>query len=328
MPEREPQQSSLAEILDRLLELGAKDGIASFRKLAEAAHLDPSCDFIGASLRNIDMRDEDLRGFDFSNADLTGSDFRRANVQGVRFNNANLESVIGLRDVALSAPEIQFLKELSELNPAETWVLTPERTWLFAHAIQQYAAQISNADLPEEAQLVRCIKEFVYNVCLFNFASNPDNKELYEEKARRQWLILYQYVEIASSSLLANVLMIKPDAEQEIFAEALQAKNVNVSGWVNSVRLIGQHYEWPQEAYRSGFAEKIRRRIELVGQLRNEAAYHSFSWQRQITIAGDNGTRRFEELDEKISAMCELIAELSWELQRRNLKLPLLSRLL
>ena len=104
MPEREQHQASLAEVLDRLLELGANDNAASFRKLAEAAQLDPSRDFIGASLRNIDMRDEDLRGFDFSNADLAGSDFRRANVQGVRFQNANLEDVIGLRDAALSAP--------------------------------------------------------------------------------------------------------------------------------------------------------------------------------------------------------------------------------
>jgi hypothetical protein len=104
MPEREQQQPSLAEVLDRLLELGANDNPASFRKLAEAARLDPARDFIGASLRNIDMRDEDLRGFDFSSADLAGSDFRRANVQGVRFQNANLEGVIGLRDASLSAP--------------------------------------------------------------------------------------------------------------------------------------------------------------------------------------------------------------------------------
>ena len=91
---------SLSEVLDRVLEQGSKR-TASFRKLAEAANLDPSRDFIGASLQDIDMRDEDLRGFDFSGADLTGADFRRANVQGARFDNAKLSGVIGLQEAAV-----------------------------------------------------------------------------------------------------------------------------------------------------------------------------------------------------------------------------------
>lgn len=68
----------------------------SFRELAKAAALDPARDFVGASFRDIDFRDEDLRGFDFSNADLTGADFRRANIDGVRFEGAVLSGAIGL----------------------------------------------------------------------------------------------------------------------------------------------------------------------------------------------------------------------------------------
>jgi uncharacterized protein YjbI with pentapeptide repeats len=86
----------LANILDRLLEQATRNVSPSFRDLAKAAALDPASDFVGASLRDIDFRDEDLRGFDFSNADLTGADFRRANVKGVRFAGATLHSAIGL----------------------------------------------------------------------------------------------------------------------------------------------------------------------------------------------------------------------------------------
>jgi uncharacterized protein YjbI with pentapeptide repeats len=99
------RQPSLAQVLDQLLEQGASEKEMSFRKLAEIAQLDPSSDFVGASLQNIDMRDEDLRDFDFSHADLTGADFRRANVQGVRFNNANLTGAIGLHASTDGHPE-------------------------------------------------------------------------------------------------------------------------------------------------------------------------------------------------------------------------------
>lgn len=63
---------SLGAALDRLLEQAAGESAPSFRTMATAAGLDPSRDFVGAALRDMDFRDEDLRGFDFSNADLTG----------------------------------------------------------------------------------------------------------------------------------------------------------------------------------------------------------------------------------------------------------------
>jgi hypothetical protein len=91
----------LADILDRLLEQGMRTESPSFRDLAKAAALDPARDFIGASLCDLDFRDEDLRGFDFSNADLSGADFRRANTEGVRFEGAKLYGAIGLSDKAI-----------------------------------------------------------------------------------------------------------------------------------------------------------------------------------------------------------------------------------
>ena len=88
----------LANILDRVLEQAMRNESPSFRDLAKAAALDPARDFVGASLRDLDFRDEDLRDFDFSNADLSGADFRRANVEGVRFKGAKLDGAIGLPD--------------------------------------------------------------------------------------------------------------------------------------------------------------------------------------------------------------------------------------
>jgi two-component system, LuxR family, response regulator FixJ len=89
--------ATLTEIVDRLLALAIEDEPPSFRALAAHAGLNPAHDFIGASLRNLDLRDEDLRGFNFSNADLSGSDFRRANLAGATFDDAILDGVVGLQ---------------------------------------------------------------------------------------------------------------------------------------------------------------------------------------------------------------------------------------
>src|SRR4051794_19680623 len=79
---------ALGETLGRVVEAALADENISFRMLAEAAGLDPARDFVGASLVNVDFRDEDLRGFNFAKADLTGADFRRANIEGVSFDGA------------------------------------------------------------------------------------------------------------------------------------------------------------------------------------------------------------------------------------------------
>jgi hypothetical protein len=104
---------TLGEILDRVLEKAEAKESPSFRVLVETAQLDPTQDFVGASLRDMDFRDEDLRGFDFSRADLTGADFRRANIEGVRFDDADLTGAIGL-----SAATLPQGKQIS--NPMET----------------------------------------------------------------------------------------------------------------------------------------------------------------------------------------------------------------
>jgi uncharacterized protein YjbI with pentapeptide repeats len=91
--------SSLSRILNRVVGQAAKNSSVSFRNLVEIAGLSPEHDFIGATLRGVDFRDEDLRGFDFSKADLTGADFRRADIRGARFDDAVLVGAIGLGDV-------------------------------------------------------------------------------------------------------------------------------------------------------------------------------------------------------------------------------------
>jgi hypothetical protein len=86
----------LAEILDRLVEEASGETPASFAALATQAGFDPARDFVGASLREIDLRGEDLRGFDFSKADLVGADLRGANLEGVSFSGAETTGCLGL----------------------------------------------------------------------------------------------------------------------------------------------------------------------------------------------------------------------------------------
>jgi hypothetical protein len=91
-----PIARKIAETLDRLITETELNESVSFASLVKEAGLNPARDFVGASLADVDFRDEDLRGFDFSGADLTGADFRRANLAGVLFVGAILTGAIGL----------------------------------------------------------------------------------------------------------------------------------------------------------------------------------------------------------------------------------------
>src|SRR4051794_9332837 len=86
----------LSGVLDKLIGAALSKRELSFRELVLLAGLDPGHDFVGASLRELDFRDEDLTGFNFSRADLSGADFRRAKVAGVSFLNSELTGAIGL----------------------------------------------------------------------------------------------------------------------------------------------------------------------------------------------------------------------------------------
>ena len=95
-----PLTRTLGEILDELVTEAGHEKPASFAELVAVAGLDPARDFVGGSLREVDLRGEDLRGFDFSGADLTGADFRGANLSGVSFNDAIRTGALGLPDLA------------------------------------------------------------------------------------------------------------------------------------------------------------------------------------------------------------------------------------
>jgi tetratricopeptide (TPR) repeat protein len=82
--------------------------------LVREAGLDPSRDFVGASLKDIDLRGEDLRGFDFTAADLTGADLRGAEVEGVPFVRAILTGAIGLPDA------LRWTYTIDKLTPEKT----------------------------------------------------------------------------------------------------------------------------------------------------------------------------------------------------------------
>src|SRR3954462_14126554 len=109
---------SLGEILDRLVEEASGETPASFAALAKEAGLDPARDFVGASLREIDLRGEDLRGFDFSKADLVGADLRGANTEGVSFSGADITGCLGLPRDVLPASE-KLPEPPSDFDPGE-----------------------------------------------------------------------------------------------------------------------------------------------------------------------------------------------------------------
>jgi Pentapeptide repeats (8 copies) len=106
---------TLGEILDQLVTEAGHEKPASFAELVAVAGLDPARDFVGGSLREVDLRGEDLRGFDFSGADLTGADFRGANLSGVSFNDAIRTGALGLPestgDEIVAQTLRQFLNE-------------------------------------------------------------------------------------------------------------------------------------------------------------------------------------------------------------------------
>ena len=135
MRESEGLSNAVAEALDKLVRMASDAKQPSFRSLVETAGLDPARDFVGASLRDLDFRDEDLREFNFSDADLTGADFRRANVDGVAFTGAELTGAIGLTQDEFPRDDSQVQRmELKIVNrrglharPASRFVQTVER---------------------------------------------------------------------------------------------------------------------------------------------------------------------------------------------------------
>jgi hypothetical protein len=139
-----PLFASLAEVLNRLLEVAGSTPTPSFRALVDAAYLDPASDFIGASLRNMDFRDQDLRGFNFTDADLTGADFRRAAVDGVLFDRAVLIGVIGL-----SSPKRSRLDPPIPIwTPPEARVMVARSVGEQAPKLRQSASKSANAESP------------------------------------------------------------------------------------------------------------------------------------------------------------------------------------
>jgi hypothetical protein len=102
---------TLGEILDHLVMEAGHEKPASFAELVAVAGLDPARDFVGGSLREVDLRGEDLRGFDFSGADLTGADFRGANLSGVSFKNAIRTGALGLPESSGSEITAETLKQ-------------------------------------------------------------------------------------------------------------------------------------------------------------------------------------------------------------------------
>src|SRR5262249_12447879 len=111
---------TLGEILDQLVTEAGREKPAPFAELVTAAGLDPARDFVGGSLREVDLRGEDLRGFDFSGADLTGADLRGANLSGVSFKDAIRTGALGLPE---STPAWEAPCDIFESSEALTIVI-------------------------------------------------------------------------------------------------------------------------------------------------------------------------------------------------------------
>ena len=137
----------LEEVFNRLLARGNDgEGSMSFSKLVKAAALDPSRDFVGASLRDMDFRDEDLRGFDFSFADLSGSDFRRANVSGVSFKDAKLaDRAIGLQPATGFHIFVSYRRLDDDPPPG-----SEKKSGFVAYLLRELRWELSQLGLPDD----------------------------------------------------------------------------------------------------------------------------------------------------------------------------------
>lgn len=161
-------QKRIAERLNDTVRYAKQVSAPSFHDLAEAAGLDPACDFIGADLRGIDFRDEDLTAFDFSGADLSYSDFRRARVTSGSFEGATVVGTIGLVRQAVRATAEPL--PLSEGNGASgsSDTLT-DRTTLERH-LAVIMGQVERS--PESAEWKRELAETQYKLGRISINAN------------------------------------------------------------------------------------------------------------------------------------------------------------
>lgn len=104
----EEQEQVLAEILNA-------DG-ADFATLVRVARLDPSEDFRGADLRDVDFGRSDLEGYDFSGADLSGCRFDRAALKGAIFADNRDEGTVWPKPPSERQPSRAVLRATTEFE--------------------------------------------------------------------------------------------------------------------------------------------------------------------------------------------------------------------
>jgi bifunctional non-homologous end joining protein LigD len=145
--------TSLANIVERVVECAAAEEPATFADLVAAAGLDPGQDFVGASLAGLDLRGEDLRGFNFADANLRNADFRGANMYGVSIAGADTTGALGLPPPIPTRFEPQRVRDGSVIfegvrltHPDR--ILYPE-TNLTKLGVARYYAEMPHWVLPE-----------------------------------------------------------------------------------------------------------------------------------------------------------------------------------
>src|SRR4051794_13683291 len=97
-PEQCAPEDDLAETFGRVIEAALADRNVSFRKLAEAAGLNPASDFVGASLVDVDLRDE----------------LQRLDIRGTQVSDVSqLAGLSGLQELHLARTQISNVSPLA-----------------------------------------------------------------------------------------------------------------------------------------------------------------------------------------------------------------------
>jgi hypothetical protein len=254
-----------------------------------------------------------------------GSDLRIGTRTYDLWHYIKKESLEGIPLSRMSESEQIFLANIYAKEPEAEWNKSNELRETIADSIRRHSLELRRlGKLGVEAE--HQLKEFYYNLVLFNIESPQHNKKKYFEDSQKGWTQLFKYFERWSKTLLAHAMGCSPDiGNEELGDKLLERFRQDLENKPRGVR------NDPAKMFTALYSRiriDVSRSLAVIlgdsnqiQALRNLTAHggHEAEWETHIQIIDDPWDDPPFEKYAKI--MCRLLIELHKELEKYRIEL-------